>query len=125
MASGTTGYGVTPLGFVPKPLAVIAAEIDAGLKKILGDSAGTEADGSIPVTSMAGQLKTLLADTWADQWDKQQAIYASNDPNQAADASLDALSALTGTLRGSQRQSVATGVCVGSPLTVLEVGRQI
>lgn len=120
-----TGYGVTPQGFVGKPLSVVSSEIDSDLKAILGESAGTEADGSIPPASLAGQLKALVVDGIAEQWDGQQAVYSSFDPNQANDASQDAVCALSGTLREAERQSIATGLCVGVLNTALPAGREV
>lgn len=118
-----TGYGVTPAGFVAKPLSVTEDETDAGLKRILGDSAGTEPDGSIPLGSFAGQLKSLIVDAISAQWDLMQAIYASKDANQAGGASLEVVSALTGTTKQGAVASIATGTCVGTILTVLPAGR--
>src|SRR5688572_17945431 len=116
-------WGVTASGFSSKSLATIDAEIDAGLKTILGESAGTNADGTIPVESGAGQLKAFLVDIEAASWDLMQAVYSSFDPNQATDASQDAVCAITGTIRAAAQYSVATGICVGDPLTELSVGR--
>lgn len=118
-------WGVTPSGFSSKSLATIETEVDDGLKSILGESAGTNADGTIPAESAAGQLKTFLVDIIAAQWDLMQSVYSSFDPNQATDASQDALCALTGTIRSAAQFSVATGICVGDPLTELSSGRVV
>jgi hypothetical protein len=116
-------YGVTPTGFYAKPLSVVEDEIDSGIKGILGESAGTDADGKIPLDSMAGQLKVLLVDGFSAQWDLQEAVYTSKDPGSAAGTSLDIVGSLTGSRRRAERRSVATGLCVGVPLTSLEAGR--
>ncbi len=116
-------YGVSPTGFFGKPLSVIDDEVDASLRTILGDAAGTDEDGKIPLESMAGQLKALIVDALAAQWDLQEAVHACFDPNKAAGVFQDALCTLTGTTRRAARQSVATGLCVGDPATTLDVGR--
>jgi uncharacterized phage protein gp47/JayE len=118
-------YGVTPTGYWSKPLTVIDDEIDQGLRSILGESAGTDADGKIPLESMAGQLKALIVDGLAAQWDLQEAVYASLDPNKAAGVFQDSIASLTGTIRNAARNSVATGICVGDPSTSLPVGRAV
>lgn len=116
-------YGPTSAGWVNKALTTILEEFDAGLKAILGDSAGTEADGSIPLDSAAGQIKVLLADAFAALWDLMQLIYASFDPNQATSAQLDALAALTGTVRNQATYSTVTMILTGENGTLLSTGR--
>lgn len=116
-------YGLTPTGFYAKPLTVIADEVDAGLQGILGQSAGTDSDGKLPTASRAGQLKALIVDGYAAQWDGQEALFASVDPNKNSGASQDVVCSITGTTRNPSRQSLATGTCVGVPLTSLPVGR--
>jgi hypothetical protein len=116
-------WGLTSVGWLSKPLDVISDEIDAGLRKILGDSAGTEPDGSIPLRSMAGQLKVLLVDGFGGQWDKLQAVVSALDPSQAVDSAQDVLCSITATVREAAEFSVAIGTCTGAPLTALPVGR--
>jgi len=116
-------WGVTPQGFNAKPLAEVEAEVDADLKTVLGESAGTEPDGTIPLRSPAGQIKTLVVDVSAEQWDGQQAIYASFDPDKATGASQDAVNAITGTVREPAAFSTVTATCCGTPGTVLPAKR--
>ncbi len=115
-------YGVTSTGFVLKPLDQIASEIDTGLQSILGASSGTNSDGTIPLDTFAGQLKTLLADAFAAQWDIQQAIYSSFDPNSATGAAQDAVASITGTVRDPAAFSNTTATCTGTPGTVIPTG---
>lgn len=115
-------FGVTPAGFVGKPLTTVESEIDTALKGILGESAGSEPDGTIPLKSMAGQLKVVLTDGFAAQWDLQQAVYSSFDPNSATADSLDAVASITGTLRDAATFSSLTGTMTGSPGTVIPQG---
>lgn len=112
-------FGLTPQGWVTKPLSQILLELDNGLKTILGASAGTEPDGSIPLTGMAGQLKSLLADTFSAQWDLMQLIWSNLDPAGAVDAALDVVCSLTGTTRLGASFSSVTATATGDPGTQL------
>lgn len=116
-------YGVQPVGFIGKPLAVLEQEIDDALKGILGASAGTEPDRTIPLRSKAGQIKSLLVDLFSEQWDLQQAVYSSFDPAAATNEALDAVASITGTIRRDASFSTVVGTCTGTPLTVLAIGR--
>lgn len=118
-----TTYGLTSTGFRAKPLSVILEELDAALKLILGESAGTEPDGSIPPASYAGQLKALMGDGFAALWDLLELIYASHDPNKAVDAAQDAIASITGALRQSAQQTSVLATVVVADGTVLPVGR--
>lgn len=120
-----TAYGVTAQGFVAKSLATIKAEITAALLEIIGASAGTEPDGSIPDGSMAGQLVALMVDRETAHWDLMQAVYAACDRAQAMGASLDVVGALIGALRQLRQFSTATVTCVGVPGTQLLAGRAV
>lgn len=119
-----TVYGLTAEGYVGKPLSVVVDELQTNYLNILGASAGTEVDKTIPLDSLAGQEITMLSDGFAAMWDLAGAIVASLDPNQASDAALDQLCALTGTVREAQTFSTDTVTCTGRPGTSLIVGRQ-
>lgn len=118
-------YGLTPEGPVSKPLSVVVDELQTDFLAILGDSAGTEQDGTIPLDSVAGQHITLLSDGFGEMWDLWQATVAILDPNSAADAKLDALCSLTGTTREPKTFSTVTVTATGTPLTVLNMSRVI
>ena len=123
MSTGVTGYGVNSVGFYAKPLAIIDDEVDQGLRNILGESAGTDVDGKIPTRSMAGQLKSLIVDLLAANWDALEAAYSAVDPNKNSGASQDAVGSLSGVIRLGAQFSVSTGICGGAPLTSLPAGR--
>ena len=120
-----TVYGLTAEGWVGKPLSVIVDELQTDYLNILGSSAGTESDGTIPLDSLAGQEITVLSDGFAAMWDLGQAIYSSLDPNAASSAALDQVCALTGTTRDQKSFSTVTETCTGTPGTLLVVGRQV
>lgn len=116
-------YGVTDQGFVGKPLDVNQAEIDAGLQKILGSSSGTAPDGTIPLQTFGGQLKTLMTDRDAALWDLAQAVYASFDPGSATGFSLDNVSSISGTVRDAAQFSSVVATLVGVPSTLVPAGK--
>jgi hypothetical protein len=119
----STVYGLTPEGFIAKPGPVIKTELDTAFKGILGESAGSEPDGSIPAASYAGQIVAVLTDGFAGMWDLDQAVVSSHDPAEAVDEAQDAVCAITGTQRDPKRASSVTATCTGIPTTVLLVGR--
>ena len=125
MATGSTSYGVTPAGFYAKPLTVIDDEFDEGMQGILGESSGTNDEGKIPLESMAGQLKALMVDGIAANWELVEAAYVSVDPNKNTDSSQDAIAAISGSIRNPASFSIASGLCAGTPLTLLEAGRVV
>jgi uncharacterized phage protein gp47/JayE len=106
-------------------MSVIVDELQTDYLGIIGDSAGTESDGTIPLDSVAGQEITLLADGFGAMWDLWQATVSAFDPNQAPDAQLDAICSLTGTTREPETFSTVTATTTGDPLTVLNIGRVV
>lgn len=120
-----TTYGPVAAGWLGKPSATIQAELDADQRGILGNSAGTESDGTIPLTSIAGQQIVYQTAAFSALWDLQQAVVSAFDPNQASGAQLDAVCALSGTVRDGQSFSLVTIACTGTPLTVLNKTRVV
>src|ERR1044072_58989 len=80
-----TDYGVTPQGFVRKPLAVILAEIEARNRTEFG--AGVVQDAESPL----GQWNGLAADLAAQMWELGEDIYQSYDPDAAEGYRLEML----------------------------------
>lgn len=118
-------YGVTPAGFVKKPEPVISAEVDADLKGILGDSAGTEPDQSIPAAGFAGQLKQWAVRKEVAHWDLQQAVYSSFDTRQNTGAAQDSTAQLTGTYRQKPTHSTVVGTLTGDPGAFIQAGKTV
>ena len=116
-------YGLTLTGFVPKTLVEAKAELDALFKNTFGANLGSEPDGSIPPDSVAGQFVGLLADRESEIWEVTQAVSSSFDPDNATGKPLDALCAITGTIRNPERHSLGSVVLTGDPGTVLTAGR--
>lgn len=118
-------YGLTPQGWVGKPASQVQSEIDTAMQGILGASAATEPDGTIPLRSLAGQEIVMWTDFLSAQWDLLQAIVSSFNPDQATGNLQDSLCALTGTVREPAINSSAVVTCCGTPTTVLSAGRVV
>jgi len=85
-----TTYGVTPTGFVRKPLDQILADIEA--RAAAPDVFGP---GVIQTPeSPLGQLNGLMASLATTAWEISEAVYQSLDINQAEGARLDMLGRL-------------------------------
>jgi uncharacterized phage protein gp47/JayE len=117
-------FGVLSTGFSAKPLATIVSELESAFKAgPLGESAGSESDGSIPAQSIAGQEIAIMADGLAAQWELQEAVYNALDPTGATDAALDQVCALSGTVRDAASYSTVTCTCTGTAGTILPAQR--
>jgi len=125
--SSPTKYGIDPVtGFNAKPSSQIQADYDAFMKAgPLGKSAGTNPDGSIPVKTIAGQIKTFAANVFSGLWELLQGVYSSWDPAQAVGASQDAVNSITGTLRDPEAFSAVTETLTGVPGTVVVKGSTV
>lgn len=99
-------YGVTPDGFVVKPLDVILEEInDQQLAEI---DPGLDQDPRSPLQQVNQGHGAQLADVW----ELMGAVYASQYPDSANDASLDNVSSITGTTRDANTKTTVEGVLV-------------
>ncbi len=85
-----TDYGVTSAGFVRKPFEVIAEEMRTKIRGAWGATVDLTPDSDF------GQIIDTVAVKLAEAWEVTEAAYAAYDPDQAEDASLDAVMALTG-----------------------------
>lgn len=97
-----TDYGVSAVGFLRKPLPVILDDLAARQRGDIDPNWNTESD------SLAGQYNGIIGDALAQLWEVLEAVYASGDRGQAEDAALDAIGALTGTLRLAATKSTVT-----------------
>jgi uncharacterized phage protein gp47/JayE len=112
-------YGVTSSGFVPKPLAVIKAEIQASYQAVFG------AGVNLGESTVNGQMIGLLADREAQLWTLGQALYNLLDPDVASDTALDNILAITGLQRLAAVKSTAIAVLIGTNATVVPLGTQL
>ena len=94
-----TDYGVTPTGFVMKPLSVIKQEIQDDL---LSD---ISAELDLQDTSVLGQIVGVFSDPIRQQWEVQEAVYRAAYPDSASDEALDEVASVTGAVRPKAQQS--------------------
>lgn len=100
-------FGLLPTGFVPKQLVDIQGEINAELLAKISQAL------NLSETALMGVFVGIFAEREANVWQLAQAVYNAMDPDQAENFSLDALSALTGTLRDAATRSLITGALLG------------
>jgi len=120
VSNGSVTYGVTPAGFVVKPLSECLSEIQAAVQATFGQNQQV-ADPAGPW----GQLCGILADRESEIWDMAQEVYASRDPDQATGAGLQALAAITGTFAQEATASTVTCVLLGTVATVIPAGSSV
>ncbi|SHI80490.1 hypothetical protein SAMN02745911_1223 [Aureimonas altamirensis DSM 21988] len=83
-----TTYGVTPTGFVIKPIAVILDEREQAM-------VGTFGPGLIQTPqSPMGQINGILSEIEAKLWELGEAVYQASDPDQAEGVTLENLARL-------------------------------
>lgn len=112
-----TTYGLTPSGFVPKTLAIIAAEMDAALKAAFGPETDTSAE------TVFGQLIGIFSEREALLWELAEAVFNSAYPDLAEDIALDNAVALTGHTRFPATYTRILGVALtGTAGTVVDAG---
>lgn len=116
---------LTQNGLVIETAVEIKDELDATYKGIFGDSIGSDPGGAIPGASAIGQEIAILVDAKSAASLMLLAILAAFDPDQAEDAYLDILCALTGTRRKLPRFSTVLEACSGVIGTILPVGRVV
>lgn len=112
-------YGVTPTGFVKKTLTVIKEELETALRAVFGQSI------NLTPKSAFGQFVGIMAEREALLWEIAEALYRARDPDGATDAALEAVCALTGTMRRAAFKSMVVLTCTGSPGTTLNVERMV
>lgn len=115
----TITYGLTDSGLVIKTLAVIRADIQAALQAAFGASI------DLGDKSVFGQIVGILAEREALIWELIEAVYNSQDPDSATGLSLDALCALTGTVRPDATFSAVPLILTGVPSTLVTAGSQV
>jgi len=109
-------YGLTLEGFYPKTLEIIREELDAALRSVFGLS--------LPLgdKTLLGVINGIMAEQYATLWELAEAVNASQDPDQASGAGLEALALLTGTFRGLSISSTVTLTLTGTPATLVASG---
>jgi uncharacterized phage protein gp47/JayE len=103
-------------GLVIRSLQDIREEINAEVHSRIAPSIDMS-DGSIE-----GQWAGIVAEQIALAEEGLELVNGSLDPDSATGAQLDAISALTGTLRREARPSLAALTLTGTPLTIVSEG---
>jgi len=111
-------FGVLTTGFAKKTRQDIIDEINAALLADIGPNL------NLTSTSIIGQIVGIMADQLSQGWDVLNDVYDSQYPDSAADASLDAVSSITGVTRLAATSSTVTLIVTGDNATVLSLGRQ-
>lgn len=110
--------GLTADGFVIETQDEIRESMNEDMRTAFGPSIDLS-DGSIQ-----GQVIAIVSERLALLWELAEAVNASQDPDEATGANLEALAALTGTLREAARASTATLTLTGDDTTVVSEGSQ-
>lgn len=109
-------FGLLPTGFVPKTTQIVIAEMSEDIKGIEGPSFDTS-DGSA-----AGELFGIVGAAVGELWEVAQQLASSTDRDSATGVSLDAIGALTGTIRDAAFNSTVVATLTGDPLTLISIG---
>ncbi len=97
-------FGITPEGFVIKPLETIEQEVnDSQLANV---DPGLDQDAR----SALGQVNLPHVGALAELWELAQAVYNAAYPDSANDDSLDNVSSITGTTRSPSTKTLVEGV---------------
>lgn len=108
--------GLSSTGFTIETFEEILASIQASLWGIFGTTLDLSAG------SLLGQIIAVFAERIATLWELAEAINVSQDPDAASGAALEALAALTGTVRLPATASTATLTLTGTASTVVPTG---
>jgi len=94
-----TTYGVTPTGFVKKPLSTIKTEIEEYQRDQIDSNLNQLA------TALFGQINGVVGDKLRECWDVLEAVYRAAYPDSASDEALDQVLAITGAIRLAARKT--------------------
>ena len=97
-----SSFGLLETGFVKKTVDQILSEVEDQLRSDLGAGLNLQAD------SFLGQINGTYATLLAELWELAELVNASQNPDGATGAALDALLALTGLTRLPATSSSAT-----------------
>lgn len=106
-------YGVTPQGFVRKPLSAILSEIEYDQRANISPEF---------VAGVVSALNEIVAKQIDEGWAQLELIYSGGDPDTAEDRQLDMVAKLTMTLRRGATKSRVTLRCNLAKDTTLEAG---
>ena len=112
-------YGLTDMGFIVKPFAVIESELEEDYKSIFGN----EID--VSPTSIAGAYLRNVAAKLAQLWELLGGLYAAGDINSSWSIYLDRLAYLLNVTRGAATKTTVNVALWGSSGTTIPKGHLI
>lgn len=112
-------YGLTPAGFVKKPLNVILEEINQQSRDIFGESV------NIQPSSPIGQQNGINASSLSDLWELCEFIYYAFDPSSAQRDALARLVQLNGISRKPATKSKVICTFSGNAGTIIPIGFEV
>lgn len=107
---------LTSTGLVILSVQEIRDDLNATCRSLFGQSI------DLSDSSLMGQYNGILAERLALLEEQVQAVNASQDPDSATGASLDALCAITGTVRNPAAPSEVSLTLTGTPTTLVAEG---
>lgn len=108
-------FGLTPTGFVPKTTTIIVNEMKGDMQSQLG-IVDVSDDGP------AGVLAGIVGAAAGELWEVVEQVNSSTDRDSATFTGLDAIGALTGTIRAAAANSAVVATLTGDPLTLIPAG---
>jgi len=99
-------FGLTTEGFTQKDLDTILREIEVEQRANINPALNQTAD------SVFGQVNAIVATKLRELWELAEAVYKSKDPDDATGQALDAVAAITGTVRNAADKTQVTAVTV-------------
>lgn len=113
-------YGLTPGGFVAKPLAKIREDIEAGLRQATARPDGTEVLNT--KVGAAAALVGVVSAPVRELWELAESVYAARTREGASGASLDDVNAITGSTRDEATRSTVIQTLNLDPAVVVPAG---
>lgn len=110
-----TTYGLTTTGLVIKTFETLQDEMNAALRAAFGNSINLE-------NGILAKFRDIVCERYSELWELMEAVYASQDPDKATATALEALCALTGTLKNPATYSSVTLTLTGTTGTVVTAG---
>jgi len=110
--------GLDATGWTNKTSSEIREEMADAIKAELGAEINTQAD------SILGVILGIYADRIGELWELGESLWAAMDPEQANDAQLDALAALTGVSRADATPTTATAALELEPGTTVAAAKE-
>lgn len=112
-------YGVTPTGFVVKPLDAILGDLQKRQRATFGEGINLEPQSNI------SQFNAPFAEAVAEVWQLGEAVYNARFPDSATGVSLVNVCSITGTVPKEPTYSRVTLIASGNAGTSLSVGRVV